>query len=126
MFNANENAGDLYEATHLAEIISVLDPPPAEFLALNPEIAASFWDETGMFAFSVMVISVLCDEMLIIVSPGNWKGIVPIPENVTIESLEGQMGLPLGFVKFLRRTLTWMPDERATAKELLEDPWLKG
>ncbi|KAJ6091686.1 hypothetical protein N7467_003655, partial [Penicillium canescens] len=103
MFNANENAGDLYEATHLAEIISVLDPPPAEFLALNPEFASSFWDETG-----------------------RWRGIVPIPENVTIESLEGQMDLPLGFVKFLRRTLTWMPDERATAKELLEDPWLKG
>ncbi|KAJ6042200.1 uncharacterized protein N7446_013266 [Penicillium canescens] len=117
MFNANENAGDLYEATHLAEIISVLYPPPAEFLALNPDIAASFWDETGMFPF--LVISVLCDEMLIVVSPGKWKGIVPIPE-------KSQMGLPLGFVKFLRRTLTWMPGERATAKELLEDPWLKG
>jgi hypothetical protein len=64
--------------------------------------------------------------MLIVLSLGKWKGIVPIPEDVTIESLEGQMGLPLGFVKFLRRTLTWMPDERATAKELLEDPWLKG
>jgi hypothetical protein len=53
MFNANENVGDLYEATHLAEIISVLDPPPAEFLALNPELAARFWDETGMFVCSV-------------------------------------------------------------------------
>lgn len=42
-----------------------------------------------------------------------------------LESLEGQMGLPLAFVKFMRRTLTWMPDERATAKDLLEDPWLK-
>ena len=72
------------------------------------------------------MIFVLCDEMLIVVSPGKWKGIVPIPENATIESLEGQMGLSLDFVKFLRRTLTWMPGERATAKELLGDPWLKG
>ncbi|CAG8133226.1 unnamed protein product [Penicillium nalgiovense] len=33
--------------------------------------------------------------------------------------------LPFAFVKFMRRTLTWMPDERATAKDLLEGPWLK-
>jgi hypothetical protein len=42
-----------------------------------------------------------------------------------LESLEGQMGLPFAFVKFMRRTLTWVPNERATAKDLLEDPWLK-
>ncbi|KAJ5770991.1 uncharacterized protein N7511_003042 [Penicillium nucicola] len=100
------SAGDLCEATHLAEIISLLGPPPAKFLALNPRIAADFWDES-------------------VVSPGKWKGIVPIPENPVIESMEGQMGLPLSFVKFLRRALTWMPSERATARELLDDPWLK-
>lgn len=29
------------------------------------------------------------------------------------------------FIKFARRMLKWMPEERATAKELLDDPWLK-
>ncbi|KAJ5360769.1 hypothetical protein N7517_009960 [Penicillium concentricum] len=100
-FNADHEAGDMYEAAHLAELIAVLGPPPAAFLALNPEKAAQFWDEEG-----------------------RWKDIVPIPERGMLESLEGQMDLPLAFVKFMRRTLTWMPNERATAKDLLEDPWL--
>ena len=28
-------------------------------------------------------------------------------------------------MKFVRKMLTWLPEERATAKELLADPWLK-
>ncbi|KAJ5211168.1 hypothetical protein N7491_010988 [Penicillium cf. griseofulvum] len=103
LFRADHTAGNVYEAAHLAELIAVLGPPPTAFLELNPERAAQFWDEEG-----------------------KWKDLVPIPEIGMLESLEGQLGLPLAFVKFMRRTLTWMPNERATAKELLEDPWLKG
>ncbi|KAJ5793962.1 hypothetical protein N7457_000561 [Penicillium paradoxum] len=103
LFSADHTAGDLYQATHLAEMIAVLGPPPAGFLALNPEIAAGYWD-----------------------GDGKWGDIVPIPEKPMLESLEGQMGLPREFVGFLRRTLSWMPSERATAKDLLEDPWLKS
>ncbi|KAJ5154926.1 uncharacterized protein N7500_010365, partial [Penicillium coprophilum] len=102
-FRADHEAGDLYEAAHFAELIAVLGPPPAAFLALNPEKAAQFWDEEG-----------------------RWREVVPIPEIGTLGSLEGQMDLPLAFVNFMRRTLTWMPNERATAKDLLEDPWLKN
>ncbi|KAJ5816010.1 hypothetical protein N7447_008243 [Penicillium robsamsonii] len=102
IFNADHESGDMYEAAHLAELISVLGPPPAAFLAPNPEKAAQFWDEGGI-----------------------WKDIVPIPDIGMLESLGGQMGLPPAFVKFMRRTLTWVPNERATAKDLVEDPWLK-
>ncbi|KAJ5286359.1 hypothetical protein N7524_001665, partial [Penicillium chrysogenum] len=102
LFSADHTAGDMYELAHLAELTAVLGPPPAAFLALNPEKAAQFWDEDG-----------------------KWKDVVPIPEKGTLESLEGQMDLPLAFVRFMRRTLTWMPSQRATAKDLLEDPWLK-
>jgi serine/threonine protein kinase len=28
------------------------------------------------------------------------------------------------FIRFIKRMLKWDPDERATASELLEDPWL--
>ncbi|KXG46436.1 uncharacterized protein PGRI_052920 [Penicillium griseofulvum] len=103
LFKADHTAGDMYGAAHFAELIAVLGLPPAAFLELNPEKAARFWDQEG-----------------------KWKDVVPIPKIGMLESLEGQLGLPLAFVKFLRRTLTWMPNERATAKELLEDPWLKG
>ncbi|OQE13071.1 hypothetical protein PENFLA_c056G10461 [Penicillium flavigenum] len=102
LFSSDHTAGDMYEPAHFAELIAVLGPPPAAFLALNPEKAARFWDKDG-----------------------KWKDVVPIPEKGMLESLGGQMGLPLAFVKFMRRTLTWMPSGRATAKDLLEDPWLK-
>jgi serine/threonine-protein kinase SRPK3 len=29
------------------------------------------------------------------------------------------------FINFAKRMLAWMPEERATAKELLNDPWLQ-
>ena len=29
------------------------------------------------------------------------------------------------FLKFIRRMLCWLPEDRATAKELKEDPWLE-
>lgn len=28
------------------------------------------------------------------------------------------------FIRFVRRMIKWRPEERSTAKELLEDPWL--
>lgn len=30
------------------------------------------------------------------------------------------------FLRFMKRMLCWLPEQRATAKELLEDPWLGG
>ena len=29
------------------------------------------------------------------------------------------------FINFAKKMLAWQPEERATAKELLADPWLK-
>lgn len=30
------------------------------------------------------------------------------------------------FLKFVRKMLQWLPEERRTAKELREDPWLQS
>jgi serine/threonine-protein kinase SRPK3 len=30
------------------------------------------------------------------------------------------------FLKFVRRMLQWLPEDRDTAKELREDPWLRS
>lgn len=40
---------DMYDAVHLAELIATLGPPPLDFLKRNPERAADFWDNQGMF-----------------------------------------------------------------------------
>lgn len=57
---------------------------------------------------------------------GNWLGLAPIPEGQTMEALETRLEDKSGFLRFIRRVLTWMPEKRATAKDLLQDPWLTG
>jgi serine/threonine-protein kinase SRPK3 len=66
-----------------------------------------------------------------------WKVLTPVaggPNAATVIptkfSLEGSISKISGedktmFMKFVRRMLTWEPKDRSTAKELLDDPWLK-
>jgi hypothetical protein len=49
LFTARDEDGDLYDAAHIAQLIAVLGPPPAEFLARNPNRRADFWNEKGIF-----------------------------------------------------------------------------
>ncbi|EGD97359.1 CMGC protein kinase [Trichophyton tonsurans CBS 112818] len=97
----DEEDGQAYDAVHFAEMIAALGPPPAEFLAKNPERRADFWGEKG-----------------------EWLELAPIPEGRTLESVENQLENNEKFLKFIRRALTWLPEARPTAKELMQDPWL--
>ncbi|KAF4953104.1 hypothetical protein FGADI_6254 [Fusarium gaditjirri] len=103
LFTAKDEDGDMYDAAHLAELIATLGPPPREFLQRNSERAADFWDDQG-----------------------KWLGLAPIPKNHSLEELETRLDDSTGFIAFLRRVLTWIPEDRPTAKELLQDPWLNG
>ncbi|RSM09337.1 hypothetical protein CEP52_004189 [Fusarium oligoseptatum] len=103
LFTAQDEDGDMYDAAHLAQLIAALGPPPLEFLRRNPERAADFWDETG-----------------------KWLDLAPIPPNRTLEELETRLKDSSRFIAFLRRVLTWVSEERPTAKELLQDPWIRG
>ncbi|KAE8316886.1 kinase-like protein [Aspergillus transmontanensis] len=91
------------KAQRLAEMVSLLGSPPVEFLRRSKE-SLKFWDENG-----------------------NWKSSVKIPE----QSLEGRESRlttdsQVLFLRFLRKALRWLPEERPTAKELLLDEWLRG
>lgn len=57
---------------------------------------------------------------------GKWLGLAPIPHTRTMQALESRLEDKTNFLRFIQRALTWMPEERATAKELLQDPWLTG
>ncbi|KAG8630738.1 hypothetical protein KVT40_002357 [Elsinoe batatas] len=89
---------------HLAEVIGLLGPPPLDLLRRGKR-SSEFFDENGI-----------------------WKAIVHLPENVSLEQFESFMAgeKKLAFLKFLRRMLQWRPEDRATAKELLDDPWLNS
>lgn len=108
-------------------MIAALGPPPAEFLAKNPERRTDFWDDEGMlepWTLDVLRLYVLVFPSLIAVTIGKWLGLAPIPGSRTMEARITRLEDPAGFLGFIRRALTWMPEERATAKELLKDPWL--
>ncbi|CAK96886.1 kinase-like protein [Aspergillus niger ATCC 13496] len=97
LFKARNDEGKLDDGQHLAEMQAVLGMPPAQFLARS-ERSHQFWDANGA---------------------------VPTPD-YDLETLEERLedGEKEDFLRFLRRMLCWLPEERATAKELLFDPWL--
>ena len=79
----------------------------------------------------------VCVELLLFWEPffesfsdnklGNWKADIKIP----LESLEKLEGALEGesqqlFLRFLRKMLRWKSEERASARELLDDPWLRS
>ena len=46
--------------------------------------------------------------------------------SITLESLEWRLSTneKESFLQFMKSMLRWLPEERRTAKQLLEDPWL--
>ncbi|KAL9117895.1 MAG: hypothetical protein Q9187_005561 [Circinaria calcarea] len=83
-------------------MIAYLGPPPTEFLRRSKEYS-EYFDKDG-----------------------NWDGFIAIPQNLSLEDSEENLkgkNKEL-FLQFMRSMLRWVPEERKTAKELLEDPWL--
>ena len=64
--------------------------------------------------------------MLTIAFIGESKADVPIPQNTSLEYseeyLDGRDKEEL--LAFVRSMLRWRPEDRKTAKQLLDDPWL--
>jgi hypothetical protein len=69
----------------------------------------------------VFIFLIHCEEFV-----GTWKADVPIPQDTSLEKseeyLEGRDKEE--FLAFLRLMLQWRPEDRKTAKQLLDDPWL--
>ena len=59
---------------------------------------------------------------------GKWKQDIDIPTGVSLELseefLEGENKEM--FIAFIRGMLQWRPEDRKTAKDLLQDPWLNS
>ncbi|KAF8891447.1 kinase-like domain-containing protein [Gymnopilus junonius] len=91
----------------LARMVALLGPPPSSFLDVGPR-ALEFFNQDG--------------------SP---KGEVPSEtlESLLASSLERTKKTmtaeeSAAFLAFLRRALTWTPEGRVSAEELLWDPWI--
>ncbi|PYI02933.1 protein kinase [Aspergillus sclerotiicarbonarius CBS 121057] len=103
LFYARDSDKNSSDSHHLAEMIAILGPPPKDMLQRS-EYATNFFDNEG-----------------------NWKSTTEIPP-VSLEKLEGNLqGTHQDqFLCFLRKMIQWRPEDRASAKELLSDPWLKS
>ncbi|OGM49815.1 protein kinase [Aspergillus bombycis] len=103
LFYARDLNGSVSDSHHLAGMIAVMGAPQQEMLQKS-EYANSFFDRDS-----------------------NWKGNAEIP-STSLETLEGNLRgtQQRSFLCFMRKMLQWKPEDRASAKELLEDPWLQS
>lgn len=84
-------------------MISLLGPPPKDSLERG-SWSNSFFDESGKFKDDV--------------------GIATTPLEDEMKSLKGEEETSL--LKFLRRMVRWKPEDRATDRELVQDPWIQS
>ncbi|KAJ5352948.1 hypothetical protein N7452_001922 [Penicillium brevicompactum] len=126
LFRARNSARKLDDGYHLAEMQAVLGSPPAEFLARS-ERRCLFWDKNGLckLFFLGVLYMIWLNHKSLTFAPGGWKGAPSIPDN-DLHTLEERLSGEEkdDFLRFLRRMLCWLPEERASAKDLLFDPWL--
>jgi serine/threonine-protein kinase SRPK3 len=62
---------------------------------------------------------------LIHLATGNWRGDAEVPK-INLEEAEKRLDGEEKklFLDFVRKMLKWKPEERSSAKDLLDDPWL--
>jgi serine/threonine protein kinase len=120
--------GDYDVRAHLAEMIALLGAPPK--ILIDREIR---WSEVKWSYAVPNSEGKLCQTAReyyggpFFNSEGEFMHKDLIPTDVKLEdsvvSLEGEDKRL--FLDFIKKMLQWLPEDRKTAKELLEDPWLR-
>ncbi|KAL6918397.1 hypothetical protein FSST1_009892 [Fusarium sambucinum] len=90
------------DQSHLAQITALIGPPPGDLLSRGQR-TSMFYKPDGELKNADRI---PCDFNL---------------EN-TIKCMTGEE--KVRFIEFIRRIVRWSPEERSTARELLQDPWL--
>lgn len=108
---------------HIAEVISLLGPPPLELLQQG-ERSHEFFAEDGMPATDPQTRY----EAGLMDHTGEWKADIEVPQGRSLENtvtrLEGEE--KRAFLEFVRGMLQWRPEDQETAAQLAEDPWLRS
>ncbi|KAI4182328.1 MAG: hypothetical protein L6R41_006054 [Letrouitia leprolyta] len=90
---------------HLAEMVALMGPPPPDFLKAGKR-SAEFFDENGI-----------------------WRADIPMPKRTSLEESEERLegSNKETFLDFVRKMIQWRPEDRQTARQLLEsDEWLNA
>ncbi|GBE89340.1 hypothetical protein SCP_1600010, partial [Sparassis crispa] len=95
--------GEYTSHAHLAQLIGLLGPPPKELLARGNQTGIHFAADGEFLALCSVPYRTLAD---------------------TVTKIDGEEKEQ--FLHFVNRMLQWLPERRATAQELLDDPWMRS
>jgi serine/threonine-protein kinase SRPK3 len=101
LFDGRDEEGYHNNRFHLSEMVAYLGPPPLELLGQS-EHSTRVFDEIGQ-----------------------WKGSPSLPD-LNLDRDEKELGgeEKRSFLAFMRSMLKWMPTERKSAKQLLQEAWM--
>ena len=112
---------------HIAHMVSLLGLPPADFLRRSETGEPwKYFDTRGEYLMPARQYFGTLTGSLSNVS-GHWTGTTTL-SNDSLELLEHRLEgeKKAQFLGFVRKMLKWIPEERYTAYELLDDPWLSS
>ncbi|RFN44531.1 cmgc/srpk protein kinase [Fusarium flagelliforme] len=119
LFDPDTHGAEEYdEQSHLGKITALIGPPPLHLLSEG--------ERTSKFYKPDSTTQNRKKNTQKVRYTGELKDPGCIPHDFSFESsITCMEGEEKGrFIRFIKRMLKWDPDERATASELLEDPWL--
>ncbi|KAE8154409.1 kinase-like domain-containing protein [Aspergillus avenaceus] len=126
LFTQVQDEGNYDSKAHLAEMIALLGPPPEKMLNMSKSMAQVEWSPAITDASG----RVYKNNREYFGGPffddsGNFLHNDLIPARKledTVPSLE--VGDREAFLSFIKQMLTWLPEERKTARELMDHPFL--
>jgi hypothetical protein len=127
LFQHTKPNGRYSPAAHLGEMIALIGPPPVDMLKRVDEMRR--WSFTTAFRGPD---GKMCKKVQdyfggpFFSDEGEFLQPDLIPTDLkledTVTAIEGDPKKE--FLRFVRQMLKWRPEERKTAKELADDPWL--
>lgn len=107
--------GLLNDEQHLADMVSIMGPPPKTLLERS-EASRQYWDTEGSLLTRIV------EWRWHLSSIGNWIASTPIPHRpleMREQRFQGQEQEKL--LALVRRILQWLPEDRPSAEDLFED-----
>ncbi|KAK3671788.1 hypothetical protein LTR78_008333 [Recurvomyces mirabilis] len=121
LFDGRDEDGQHNNRVHMHEIVSLLGNPPTELLRRSPQTWRLF-DESGIYQPSQYVSCAVANLDV----TGQW-GAKPAIDHTSLE--DGMKNVALQkktqVIQILANMLRWLPEKKATARELLEHPWMQ-